>query len=70
MMSFERYMKDMIQPMRDELTTLGIKELRLPTRSSRTCLTRKVRRFLLSIPSAAVRQANADLVSQERCRTK
>lgn len=27
-MSFDRYMKDMIQPMRDELTRLGIKELR------------------------------------------
>lgn len=29
-MSFERYMLDMIQPMRDELTNLGIKELRTP----------------------------------------
>ncbi|MGN7360761.1 BrxA/BrxB family bacilliredoxin [Paenibacillus sp. SAF-054] len=29
-MSFDRYMKDMIQPMRDELTSLGIKELRTP----------------------------------------
>jgi len=29
-MSFERYMLDMIQPMRDELTTLGIQELRTP----------------------------------------
>lgn len=29
-MSFDRYMKDMIQPMRDELTGLGIKELRTP----------------------------------------
>ncbi len=29
-MSFERYMLDMIQPMRDELTRLGIKELRTP----------------------------------------
>lgn len=29
-MSFERYMLDMIQPMRDELTSLGIKELRTP----------------------------------------
>lgn len=28
--SFERYMMDMIQPMRDELTRLGIKELRTP----------------------------------------
>ena len=27
-MSFERYMFDMIQPMRDELTRLGIQELR------------------------------------------
>ncbi|HEY2493849.1 MAG TPA: BrxA/BrxB family bacilliredoxin [Paenibacillus sp.] len=26
-MSFDRYMKDMVQPMRDELTTLGIQEL-------------------------------------------
>ena len=29
-MSFDRYMQDMIQPMRDELTSLGIKELRTP----------------------------------------
>ncbi len=29
-MSFERYMFDMIQPMRDELTSLGIKELLTP----------------------------------------
>ncbi len=29
-MSFERYMLDMVQPMRDELTRLGIKELRTP----------------------------------------
>lgn len=29
-MSFERYMLDMIQPMRDELTRLGIQELRTP----------------------------------------
>jgi len=29
-MSFERYMMDMIQPMRDELTSIGIKELRTP----------------------------------------
>ncbi len=29
-MSFERYMMDMIQPMRDDLTKLGIKELRTP----------------------------------------
>lgn len=29
-MSFEAYMRDMIQPMRDELTRLGIKELRTP----------------------------------------
>lgn len=29
-MSFERYMLDMIQPMRDELTQLGIQELRTP----------------------------------------
>ncbi|WP_274652911.1 BrxA/BrxB family bacilliredoxin [Paenibacillus humicola] len=29
-MSFERYMLDMIQPMRDELTRLGIEELRTP----------------------------------------
>lgn len=27
-MSFDQYMKDMVQPMRDELTNLGIKELR------------------------------------------
>ncbi len=27
-MSFERYMLDMVQPMRDELTRLGITELR------------------------------------------
>lgn len=26
-MSFDRYMKDMVQPMRDELTSLGIQEL-------------------------------------------
>jgi len=30
MMSFERYMLDMVQPMRDELTRLGIQELRSP----------------------------------------
>lgn len=29
-MSFERYMLDMVQPMRDELTSLGIEELRTP----------------------------------------
>ncbi|GGG24287.1 BrxA/BrxB family bacilliredoxin [Paenibacillus abyssi] len=29
-MSFERYMLDMVQPMRDELTRHGIKELRTP----------------------------------------
>jgi putative YphP/YqiW family bacilliredoxin len=29
-MSFEMYMADMIQPMRDELTRLGIQELRKP----------------------------------------
>ncbi|GAA3409961.1 BrxA/BrxB family bacilliredoxin [Paenibacillus hodogayensis] len=29
-MSFEAYMRDMIQPMRDELTRLGIQELRTP----------------------------------------
>ncbi|MFD2115402.1 BrxA/BrxB family bacilliredoxin [Paenibacillus yanchengensis] len=29
-MSFERYMFDTIQPMRDELTNIGIKELRTP----------------------------------------
>lgn len=29
-MSFERYMLDMIQPMRDELTSIGFKELRTP----------------------------------------
>ncbi|PZE19753.1 BrxA/BrxB family bacilliredoxin [Paenibacillus xerothermodurans] len=29
-MSFESYMKDMIQPMRDELTRIGITELRTP----------------------------------------
>jgi len=29
-MSFDQYMRDMIQPMRDELTTLGIRELRTP----------------------------------------
>ncbi|MGN7456987.1 BrxA/BrxB family bacilliredoxin [Paenibacillus pasadenensis] len=29
-MSFERYMFDMVQPMRDELTRLGIQELRTP----------------------------------------
>ncbi|MEK3882821.1 BrxA/BrxB family bacilliredoxin [Paenibacillus sp. PL2-23] len=29
-MSFERYMMDMIQPMRDDLTKLGIQELRTP----------------------------------------
>jgi len=29
-MSFERYMLDMVQPMRDELTRLGIEELRTP----------------------------------------
>jgi len=29
-MSFERYMLDMIRPMRDELTSVGFKELRTP----------------------------------------
>lgn len=29
-MSFDAYMKDMVQPMRDELTRLGVKELRTP----------------------------------------
>ncbi|WP_106768973.1 BrxA/BrxB family bacilliredoxin [Paenibacillus faecalis] len=29
-MSFDRYMRDMVQPMRDELTELGIRELKTP----------------------------------------
>lgn len=29
-MSFDQYMRDMVQPMRDELTVLGIQELRTP----------------------------------------
>lgn len=29
-MSFDRYMRDMVQPMRDELTDLGIQELKTP----------------------------------------
>ena len=29
-MSFERYMVDMVQPMREDLTRLGIEELRTP----------------------------------------
>ncbi|MEK5479779.1 BrxA/BrxB family bacilliredoxin [Paenibacillus sp. FSL R5-0407] len=29
-MSFDQYMRDMVQPMRDELTSLGIQELRTP----------------------------------------
>jgi len=29
-MSFDRYMRDMVQPMRDELTILGIRELTTP----------------------------------------
>ena len=29
-MSFERYMLDMVQPMRDDLTRLGIQELKTP----------------------------------------
>jgi putative YphP/YqiW family bacilliredoxin len=29
-MSFEQYMLDVIQPMRDQLTSLGVKELRTP----------------------------------------
>ncbi|MNJ34784.1 BrxA/BrxB family bacilliredoxin [Paenibacillus bouchesdurhonensis] len=29
-MSFDQYMRDMVQPMRDELTTLGIQEMRTP----------------------------------------
>ncbi|MBP1906216.1 putative YphP/YqiW family bacilliredoxin [Paenibacillus turicensis] len=29
-MSFDHYMRDMVQPMRDELTTLGIQELLTP----------------------------------------
>ncbi|MEF3306701.1 BrxA/BrxB family bacilliredoxin [Paenibacillus sp. GYB003] len=34
-MSFEAYMRDMIQPMRDELTRLGIKELLTPEEVAR-----------------------------------
>ncbi|MFD0868623.1 bacillithiol system oxidoreductase, YphP/YqiW family [Chlamydia abortus] len=29
-MSFDAYMRDMVQPMRDELTRIGVKELRTP----------------------------------------
>ncbi|MCZ8523884.1 MULTISPECIES: BrxA/BrxB family bacilliredoxin [Paenibacillus] len=29
-MSFDRYMKDMVQPMRDDLTRIGVQELRTP----------------------------------------
>ncbi|MGO4537443.1 BrxA/BrxB family bacilliredoxin [Paenibacillus sp. 2TAB19] len=29
-MSFERYMLDMVQPMRDDLTRIGVQELRTP----------------------------------------
>ncbi|MFB5764036.1 BrxA/BrxB family bacilliredoxin [Paenibacillus medicaginis] len=29
-MSFDQYMRDMVQPMRDELTSIGIQELRTP----------------------------------------
>lgn len=29
-MSFDQYMKDMVQPMRDELTSIGVQELRTP----------------------------------------
>lgn len=29
-MSFESYMRDMVQPMRDELTRIGVQELRTP----------------------------------------
>ncbi|MBP1157554.1 MULTISPECIES: BrxA/BrxB family bacilliredoxin [unclassified Paenibacillus] len=29
-MSFENYMKDMVQPMRDDLTRVGVEELRTP----------------------------------------
>ncbi|HEY0827645.1 MAG TPA: BrxA/BrxB family bacilliredoxin [Bacilli bacterium] len=29
-MSFETYMKDVVQPMRDDLTRVGVKELRTP----------------------------------------
>ncbi|ANF95495.1 BrxA/BrxB family bacilliredoxin [Paenibacillus bovis] len=29
-MSFDQYMRDMVQPMRDELTSIGITELRTP----------------------------------------
>lgn len=29
-MSFDQYMRDMVQPMRDELTVLGVQELRTP----------------------------------------
>lgn len=29
-MSFDRYMKDMVQPMRDELTRIGVQELTTP----------------------------------------
>ncbi|GGF99685.1 BrxA/BrxB family bacilliredoxin [Paenibacillus aceti] len=29
-MSYDQYMREMVQPMRDELTSLGIKELRTP----------------------------------------
>lgn len=29
-MSFEQYMRDMVQPMRNELTSIGFEELRTP----------------------------------------
>jgi putative YphP/YqiW family bacilliredoxin len=35
-MSFDAYMRDMVQPMRDELTRIGVQELRTPEEVSDT----------------------------------
>jgi putative YphP/YqiW family bacilliredoxin len=35
-MSFDAYMRDMVQPMRDELTRIGVQELRTPEEVSNT----------------------------------
>ena len=39
--SFDSYMKDMVQPMRDDLTRLGIQELRTPDEVVDTSLCRR-----------------------------
>ena len=46
-MSFDRYMRDMVQPMRDELTSLGIKELTTPEEVEEVLPARKAQRWSL-----------------------